>query len=396
MYKHTHKKEIENVLILQGGGSLGAFACGVCKTFAKKEIKFDIIAGTSIGAINGAIMAGSKNDNAAKDLEDFWIEIAESNNIIIPDMLSYEYDNQNYELDLKKSSSASLNAAIFGVPKFFVPRWLNWKTFSSNDFNLLPSRWTYVYDNTPLAKTLEKYIDFKKLSPEARQSNINNKNNNNNNNNNKDNNTRLIITAVDVLTAAPIIFDSYKTQIEMKHLLATIGYPQYGFPWIDVGDGMHAWDGSLLSNTPIREVMAASPSNDKKIFIVENYPKQIDNLPSNMTEVQSRAKDIMFTDKDQNLRKMSRLLTRHITLIETLYNVFKEFDNSKLDKNIINYIEKEHKLLVEKFGAKILKIKRISRENNDTPYPSQNADFSINTIKELIIQGENKALDSLK
>ena len=39
MYKHTHKKDIENVLILQGGGSLGAFACGVCKTFAKKGYK---------------------------------------------------------------------------------------------------------------------------------------------------------------------------------------------------------------------------------------------------------------------------------------------------------------------------------------------------------------------
>ena len=128
-----------------------------------------------------------------------------------------------------------------------------------------------IYDNTPLAKTLEKFIDFKKLSPDAKQNSINYKNKNNN----KYNNTRLIITAVDVLTAVPIIFDSYKTQIEMKHLLATIGYP---------------------------------------------------------TEVQSRAKDIMFTDKDVSLRKMSRLITRHINLIETLYNIFNEFDNSKLDK----------------------------------------------------------------
>ena len=249
-----------------------------------------------------------------------------------------------------------------------------------------------INDNTSLAKTLEKYIDFKKLSPDARQNYINNKNKNHN----KDNNTRLIITAVDVLSAEPIIFDSYKTQIRMKHLLATIGYPQYGFPWIEVNDGMYAWDGSLLSNTPIREVMTASPSNDKNIYIVENYPKKIDNLPSNMTEVQSRAKDIMFTDKDQSLRRMSRLLTKHINLIETLYNIFKEYDHSKLDKDIINYIEKEHKILVEKFGAKILKMKRISRETNDTPYPSQNADFTANTIKELITQGENKALDSLK
>ncbi len=80
----------------------------------------------------------------------------------------------------------------------------------------------------------------------------------------------------------------------MKHLLATIGYPQYGFPWIDVDDRVYAWDGALLSNTPIREVMAASPSKDKKIFVVENYPKKIGKLPLNMSEVQSRAKDNVY------------------------------------------------------------------------------------------------------
>ena len=390
MYSHTHVKEIENVLILQGGGSLGAFACGVCKTFAKKDIKFDIIAGTSIGAINGAITAGSKNENPAKDLEDFWIEIAESSYNIIPDIFSFDYDYQNNKINYKKSSSASINAAVFGVPKFFVPRWFNWNMYRYNafDYTMLPSHWTYVYDNTLLEKTLEKYIDFKKLSPDAKPNTINN-------NDNSNNTIRLVISAVDVLSAEPLIFDSYKTQIQMKHLLATIGYPQYGFPWIEVNDGVYAWDGSLLSNTPIREVMLASPSNDKNIFVIENYPKKIDQLPSNMSEVQSRAKDIMFTDKDQSLSKMSKLITRHIKLIETLYDIFEDYDHSKIDKDIIKYIQKEHKLLVEKYGAKILKINRISRENNETPYSLQNADFSVNAIKELIIQGENKALESL-
>jgi NTE family protein len=398
MNQHTHKKDIENVLILQGGGSLGAFACGVFKAFAKKNIKFDIIAGTSIGAINGAIAAGSRNDNPAKDLEDFWMEIAESNVNVIPDMFSFDYDNQNHQMNFRKSSSASLNAAIFGVPKFFVPRWFNWNMLqykNSHDLNLLPSQWTYVYDNTPLEKTLEKYIDFKKLSPNIKQDNTNN-NAKYDDDIHTDSSPRLIITAVDVLSGQPIIFDSYRIQIQMKHLLATIGYPQYGFPWIDVGDGIHAWDGSLLSNTPVREVMVSSPSNDKNIFIVENYPKKIDKLPTNMTEVQSRAKDIMFTDKDQSLRKMSKLITRHINLIETLYDIFKEYDQSKIDNKIIKYIEKEHKLLVEKFGAKILEIHRISRENSKTPHSAQNAEFSIATIKQLITQGENKALDSLK
>src|SRR5688572_2606365 len=132
MYNHSHKKDIENVLILQGGGSLGAFACGVYKAFAKKDIKFDIISGTSIGAINGAIAAGSKNDNPVKDLEDFWIEIAESSHNIIPDIFSFDYNYQHNQINFKKSSSASLNAAIFGVPKFFVPRWFNWNTFRYN------------------------------------------------------------------------------------------------------------------------------------------------------------------------------------------------------------------------------------------------------------------------
>ena len=182
----------------------------------------------------------------------------------------------------------------------------------------------------------------------------------------------------------------------MKHLLATIGYPQYGFPWVDVDDGVYAWDGSLLSNTPVREVMVASPSSDKNIFIIENYPRKIDRLPTNMSEVQSRAKDIMFTDKDQSLRKISKLITRHINLIETLYDIFKEYDHSKIDRDIIEYIEREHKILVEKFGAKILDIKRISRENSKSPHSTQNAEFSVNTIKKLIAQGESKALDSLK
>ena len=78
-----------------------------------------------------------------------------------------------------------------------------------------------------------------------------------------------------------------------------------------------------------------------------------------MTEVQSRAKDIMFTDKDQSLGRMSRLLTRHINLIETLYDIFKEYNHSKLDKDIIKYVEKEHKILVEKFAIKILQSKEL-------------------------------------
>jgi NTE family protein len=54
-------EKIENVLILQGGGSLGAFGCGVYKSPIRNNIKINIVAGTSIGGVKAAIIAGSKN-----------------------------------------------------------------------------------------------------------------------------------------------------------------------------------------------------------------------------------------------------------------------------------------------------------------------------------------------
>jgi predicted acylesterase/phospholipase RssA len=72
-------KTIENVLILQGGGSLGAFGCGVYKALAKRNIKIDIVAGTSIGAVNAAIIAGTKDgDSSEQSLEQFWLELSSS------------------------------------------------------------------------------------------------------------------------------------------------------------------------------------------------------------------------------------------------------------------------------------------------------------------------------
>src|SRR5918994_3326486 len=70
---------LENVLILQGGGSLGAFGCGVFKALANNNIKLDMIAGTSIGGINAAIISGSKDEKHPEEaLEQFWLELSES------------------------------------------------------------------------------------------------------------------------------------------------------------------------------------------------------------------------------------------------------------------------------------------------------------------------------
>jgi NTE family protein len=393
--RHKESRQTENVLVLQGGGSLGAFACGVFKALVKKDIRIDIAAGTSMGAVNAAIIVGSKTDHPERDLEEFWLEIAESNHTIIPDTYLLYYDSISGKYIPKQISSASANAAIFGVPKMFVPRW--W-SLQPTDQGILsdgeedgtqppyftdPRSWTYVYDHSPLAKTLDKYVDYKKLNLAATKEEL-------------PQIRRLIITAVDVMTSRPLIFDNTKMEIKAKHILASSGYPIYGFPWVEVEKGLYGWDGSLLSNTPVREVLSASPRNDKNIFIVENYTRNIHRLPSNMAEVESRAKDILFSDKNMENIKMSKLITRQIQLIERLYEVFdKLVDKSKLDDKEVEKIKSEYNTLIGNYGAVIKSVTRIVRTELESPSMLQNADFSPQTIKELIVQGERKTLEEL-
>jgi NTE family protein len=404
--QHKESRDVENVLVLQGGGSLGAFACGVFKALVKKNVRIDIVAGTSIGAVNAAIIVGSKSDHPEKELENFWIEVAESSPNIIPDIFVLDYDNNARKYVSKKISAASANAAMFGVPKMFTPvwwRWLPWSPwnqYEDDDNNkiydrnkreqqehyydfLNPRNWTYFYDHSQLAKTLDRYIDYKKLNLAATEEELPGV-------------LRLIITAVDVMTARPLIFDNAKMEIKAKHILASSGYPIYGFPWIEVKDNVYAWDGSLLSNTPVREVIEVSPRNDKNIFIVENYPRKIQRLPSNMAEVESRAKDIIFSDKNMDNIKISRLITRHIQLIESLYDIVqKKVSPTEIDPHELEKIESEYNTLITNYGAQIKSVTRIIRSELESPSMLQNADFSPKTIKELIAQGETKAMEKL-
>ena len=51
------------VLVLQGGGALGAYQAGVYQALHEAGIEPDWVIGTSIGAINASLIAG----NAARD-----------------------------------------------------------------------------------------------------------------------------------------------------------------------------------------------------------------------------------------------------------------------------------------------------------------------------------------
>ena len=151
---------------------------------------------------------------------------------------------QKIKIDQLKSFYSSV---IFGNDKMSIPRWSLDYILTDQEY-FKPQKWTYMYDHLPLIKTLEEYVDYDKLKPGGNPK------------------MRLILTAVNVLTAEPLTFDSFRQQISPKHILATSAYPLYNFRWIEVENGVYAWDGSLLSNTPVREVIAASPRNDKHTF----------------------------------------------------------------------------------------------------------------------------------
>jgi NTE family protein len=208
---------------------------------------------------------------------------------------------------------------------------------------------------------------------------------------NGNSNSRLIITAVNVLTAEPLTFDSAKQQISPKHILATTGYPTYYFKWVEVEKGVFAWDGSLLSNTPLREVIDASPVRDKQIFLVENYPKNVDKLPENIHEIQHRARDIMFSDKTIHNVQMSKAITYYLRLIHDLYNMLERyFDSSdKREKENFEKIRNRYQKVSEKHGAEIKSIHYITR-TEESPSLYENTDFSVETIKASIRDGESK------
>jgi NTE family protein len=404
---------LENVLILQGGGSLGAFGCGVFKALANNNIKLDIIAGTSIGGINAAIIAGSKDAKHPEHLlEQFWLELSESfvdfdkvtlpssssmpkfiEQILLPYTTNYypyfptaSSEQENYSSTTTNANERAIkmkqlrsfySSAIFGNDKMFKPRWRQETALTDPEY-FAPQKWTYMYDLAPLVKTLEKYIDYDKLKPNGNP------------------NSRLILTAVNILTAEPLTFDSSKQQITSKHILATSAYPLYNFRWIEVEDGVYAWDGGLLSNTPLREAIDASPVNDKRIFLVENYPKRVNALPKNLPEVYHRARDIMFSDKTEYNVRMSEVITLYLRYIEELYQLIEtHMDLTKVDPKQLKRIRRKYKKYKQERGAEIKDIFHITR---DEPFPHmyENADFSPETIKNSIKEGEKKTIQALK
>ena len=236
----------------------------------------------------------------------------------------------------------------------------------NNSSGYFPYRLPYLYDLTVLTNTLQKYIDFTKLDSQ--------------------NTPRLIVTCTDIKKSEAVIFDSMTTNIDADHLVACASYPFYSIGWTEK-DGRYLWDGSLLSNTPLREVIDSSPKRDKKVYIVNLFPHIQEELPENLADVWHRARDIMHTDKTDHNVRMSKVISKYLLLLKEMHDIISNVELSGEMHERFMKIEPEYHKLADARGAIIQEITRIER-SEDTRFIFEDADFSIATIKKLIKQGE--------
>ena len=212
------------VLLLQGGGALGAYQAGVYEALAEANLHPDWVAGISIGAINATIVAGNPPNLRVEKLREFWERITNSwFDVGAGELVSLLVGGDSPRGSINQMSAVM--ALMSGTPGFFRPRILNPWFYPSGTVEA-----TSYYDTAHLKATLELLIDFDRVNAEHAK-------------------TRLSLGAVNVRSGNLVYFDSPSQVIKPEHVMASGALPP-GFPAIEI-EGEHYWDGGLVSNTPL-------------------------------------------------------------------------------------------------------------------------------------------------
>ena len=295
----TTSREL-NVLVLQGGGALGAYQAGAYEALAEAGFMPDWVAGISIGAINGAIIAGNEPSDRVARLRQFWEKVSSGLQGTIPAF-------EEYLRPFFNETSANL-AASFGVPGFFAPR------FPSAYFQPKGSiEAISLYDTKPLAETLRDLVDFEYLKKDG---------------------PRLSVGAVDVEKGDFHYFDSRDENVTLdaRHIMASGALPP-AFAPVKIG-GRHYWDGGIVSNTPIDYVVEYEGSKqDMCIFQVDVFRAK-GALPKTLGEVTEREKDIRFSSRTRfnsdHVEMMQKLTVAASRLLGKLPDTLKNDDDAQV------------------------------------------------------------------
>ena len=272
---HPRIGQRQVVLVLQGGGALGAYQAGVYEALHEAGIEPDWVIGTSIGAINAALIVGNRPEDRLKRLREFWHTVAHKG---LAALWPGPPGSPTFWTTLQSVSQ--------GLPGFFTPNrraWLGQSVPLDEDD-------TGYYHTTALRDTLEALTNPDLLNSGAQ---------------------RLTLGAVNVHTGAMRYFDSRAEPIALQHVLASGALPP-AFPPVRIGDDLF-WDGGIYSNTPVEAVFDDKPRRNSLIFSVQLWRPQ-GEAPQSMRQVSGRQKDITFASRvDSHVQRQAQIhRLRHI------------------------------------------------------------------------------------
>jgi NTE family protein len=267
----------QTVLVLQGGGALGAYQIGVYQALCESGLEPDWVIGTSIGAINAALIAGNAKGARMDALTEFWQRVESSR---LFDQARGPWFNP----------LRTMNTMMAGIPNFFSPRPL---AFINPHLPLGADNAGY-YTTEPLRRTLEELVDFDLLN---------------------DGTMRTTVGAVRVQTAEMCYFDTRDARLSVDHIMASGALPP-AFPAVRI-DGELYWDGGIVSNTPVEAVFDDEPRRNSVVFAVHLWnPHGAE--PDTIWQVTNRQKDIQYASRATSHIKRQRQLHRLRHVVQQL------------------------------------------------------------------------------
>lgn len=252
------------VLVLQGGGALGAYHLGVIEELTARGIVPDWVCGVSIGAINAAILAGNPPADRLRQLARFWERVS-AGPLLPPLPLLGDVG------DLWPDA-AGVWSVLMGVPGFFAPRFPPAMCQPRGSAGAVSH-----YDLAPLRATLDELVDWDRLN---------------------DGGMRVSVGAVAIESGQIHFFDTTggpdRCRLTIDHVLASCALPP-AFAPVLVDDAWY-WDGGIASNAPVQHVFDAGTGRDCNIFQVDLFPAA-GPLPETLLDVETRAQDIRFSSR---------------------------------------------------------------------------------------------------
>lgn len=267
------------VLVLQGGGALGAYQTGVYRAMHEAGIEPDWVIGTSIGAINASLIAGNPPEERLARMEEFWKRVTHG-------------PLQRLFASMPMVGGTMANWLTFagGITPFFQP---NPAAFLSPHAPLGAEAAGY-YSTVPLRATLAALIDFDRANAGP---------------------VRLTVGAANVRTGEMRYFDSRDMPLDARHVMASGALPP-AFPAIRI-DGDLYWDGGILSNTPVEAVFDDNPRRDAVVFAVHLWNPGGEE-PRTIWQVMNRHKDIQYSSRAVSHIRRQRQIHRLRHIIKEL------------------------------------------------------------------------------